>query len=132
MHKQVLSPARRTSRTGLRAALAVAVTGAAVALSVGAASAMPTDYVKDVKVDSGETLHLDGNKGTVTVKDPEHGVTNVLDLDKKRGPVDSRMDPNGTFTLQNDADGDPTVVYKHEGKTVRGIDFPQAPADLGR
>ncbi|WP_438483822.1 hypothetical protein [Streptomyces sp. S186] len=135
MRTQAKPSARRGKRTALRTTLAVAVTGAAVALPVGAASAMPTDYVKQVKVDSGDTLTLDGNTDTVTVKDPEHGVTGTLNVNKT-GPIQSRMDPNGTYTLvfpkpAAQADATPKVVYKHDGKTVKTFTFPKAPADLG-
>ncbi|MGD3112076.1 hypothetical protein [Streptomyces sp. YGL11-2] len=135
MHSQAMPTVRRWKRTALRTTLAVAVTGAAVALPVGAASAMPTDYVKQVRVGSGETVTLDGNTGTATVKDPEHGVTRVLNHDKA-GPVPSRMDPNGTFTLSEpkpaaQADATAKIVYRHDGKTVQTISFPKAPADLG-
>ncbi|MGV4926922.1 hypothetical protein K2224_32435 (plasmid) [Streptomyces sp. BHT-5-2] len=135
MRTQAKPSDRRGKRTALRTTLAVAVTGAAVALPVGAASAMPTDYVKQVKVDSGETVTLDGYSGTATIKDPEHGVTRVLNHDK-HGPVPSRMDPNGTFTLSEpkpaaQADATAKIVYRHDGKTVKTISFPKAPADLG-
>lgn len=75
LSKQAMPYARRPKRLGLHAALAVAVTGAALAIPVDAAVAMPTDYVKQVKADSGDTLTLDGNTDTVTVKDPStcHG-----------------------------------------------------------
>ncbi|MFE0186721.1 hypothetical protein [Streptomyces sp. NPDC059008] len=131
MPKQAMSDAPRAKRNGLRAALAVAVTGAALAVPTGAAFAMPTDYVKEVKVDSGETLTLDGNTGTATVKDPEHGVTGVMNEDKP-GPVQSRMDPNGTYTLTYpkpaaQADATPKVVYKHDGKTVKTFALPHGP-----
>ncbi len=96
---------------------------------------MPTDHVKQVKVDSGETITLDGNTDTATIKHPEHGVTRVLNHDKP-GPVPSRMDPNGTFTLSEpkpaaQADATTKIIYKHDGKTVKRISFPKAPADLG-
>ncbi|MFG2290159.1 hypothetical protein ACGFOU_29295 [Streptomyces sp. NPDC048595] len=131
MPKQATSDARRAKRNGLRAALAVAVTGAAVAVPAGAAFAMPTDYVKEVKVESGDTLTLDGNTSTATVKDPEHGVTGVMNVNKL-GPVQSRMDPNGTYTLvlpkpAAQADATPKVVYKHDGKTVKTFALPHGP-----
>jgi hypothetical protein len=115
----------------MRATLAVAVTGAALAVPAGAAFAMPTDYVKEVKVESGDTLSLDGNTRTVTVKDPEHGVTGVLNQ-HKTGPVPSHMDPNGTYTLvfpkpAAQADATPKVVYKHDGKTVKTFALPHGP-----
>ncbi|TJZ55572.1 hypothetical protein FCH28_09530 [Streptomyces piniterrae] len=130
MSKHAMSNAGR-KRTGLRAALAVAVTGAALAVPAGAAFAMPTDYVKEVKVDNGDTLELDGNNDTVTVKDPEHGVTGELNVNKT-GPVQSRMDPNGTYTLAfpkpaAQADATPKVVYKHDGKTVKTFALPHGP-----
>ncbi|MEU7436100.1 hypothetical protein AB0B07_35465 [Streptomyces sioyaensis] len=130
MSQPAMSPTRR-KRTGLRAALTVAVTGAALAVPVGAAFAMPTDYVKEVKVDNGDTLTLDGNTDSVTIKDPEHGVTGKLNVNRL-GPVDSRMDPNGTYTLQlpkpaAQADATPKVVYKHDGKTVKTFALPHGP-----
>lgn len=130
MSKHAMPPASR-KRTGLRTALAVAVTGAALAVPAGAAFAMPTDYVKEVKVESGDTLSLDGNTGTATVKDEEHGVTGVMNADKP-GPVQSRMDPNGTYTLTfpkpaAQADATPKVVYKHDGKTVKTFSLPHGP-----
>ncbi|WP_043263082.1 hypothetical protein [Streptomyces sp. CT34] len=129
MQTRTLPSSWRSKRNALRAALAVAVTGAAVALPVGAASAMPTEHVKTVKVDSGETVRLDGNTDTATIQDPEHGVTGKLNLNK-RGPIQSRMDPNGTFTLAfpkpaAQADATPKLVYKHDGKTVTTIAFPK-------
>jgi hypothetical protein len=41
----------------------------------------------------------------------------------KPGPVQSRLDPNGTYTLTcpkpaAQADATPKVVYKHDGETV--------------
>ncbi|KOT89050.1 hypothetical protein ADK86_30520 [Streptomyces sp. NRRL F-5755] len=124
--------ARRTKRTALRTALAVAVTGAAIALPVGTAAAMPTDYVKEVKTHSGETLELDGYTRSVSVQDREHGVTGVLNHDKP-GPVESRTDPNGTYTLvfpkpAAQADATPKVVYQHDGKTVQTFDLPKSSA----
>ncbi|SOE13879.1 hypothetical protein SAMN06272775_4848 [Streptomyces sp. 2323.1] len=131
MSNQAMPYARRPKRLGLHAALAVAVTGAALAIPVDAAVAMPTDYVKQVKADSGDTLTLDGNTDTVTVKDPEHGVTGVLNKHKP-GPVPSRMDTNGTYTLTfpkpaAQADATPKVVYKHDGKTVKTFALPHGP-----
>ncbi|MFI6764909.1 hypothetical protein [Streptomyces sp. NPDC050355] len=131
MPKQATSDARRAKRNGLRATLAVAVAGAALAVPTSAAFAMPTDYVKEVKVDNGDTLSLDGNTNTATVKDPEHGVTGVMNADKP-GPVQSGMDPNGTYTLTlpkpaAQADATPKVVYKHDGKTVKTFALPHGP-----
>ncbi|MFF4952800.1 hypothetical protein ACWC2K_24405 [Streptomyces chattanoogensis] len=130
MSQHAMSPARR-KRTGVRAALTVAVAGAALAVPATSAFAMPTDYVKEVKVDNGDTLELDGNNDTVTVKDPEHGVTGELNVNKT-GPVQSRMDPNGTYTLKfpkpaAQADATPKVVYKHDGKTVKTFALPHGP-----
>ncbi|MFF4607353.1 hypothetical protein ACFY12_32030 [Streptomyces sp. NPDC001339] len=124
-------PHTSRKRTGLRAALTVAIAGAALAVPATSAFAMPTDYVKEVKVDNGDTLELDGNTDTVTIKDPEHGVTGKLNVNKL-GPVDSRMDPNGTYTLQlpkpaAQADATPKVVYKHDGKTVKTFALPHGP-----
>ncbi|MFG2826949.1 hypothetical protein ACGFWI_05630 [Streptomyces sp. NPDC048434] len=126
-----MSSVRRPKRTGMRTALTVAVAGAALAVPAGAAVAMPTDYVKEVKVESGDTLTLDGNTRTATVKDPEHGVTGKLNQHKP-GPVPSRMDPNGTYTLvfpkpAAQADATPKVVYKHDGKTVKTFALPHGP-----
>ncbi|MFD9209642.1 hypothetical protein ACFVZM_25640 [Streptomyces sioyaensis] len=128
MFKQALPHARRLKRT----ALAVAVTGAAIALPTSTAVAMPTDYVKTVKVDNGDTLKLDGNNGSVTIQDPEHGRTGVLNKDKP-GPVPSWMDTNGTYTIAYpkpaaQADATPKVVYKHDGKTVQVFTFPKGPS----
>ena len=128
-------PSARRSKRGLRTALAVAVTGAALALPAGTAFAMPTDYVKEVKVGNGDTVTLDANTETASVEDSEHGVAGVMYRDKP-GPVQSQMDPNGTYTLTfpkpaAQADATPKVVYKHDGKTVKTFDFPKAPADDG-
>ncbi|ARF58477.1 hypothetical protein [Streptomyces gilvosporeus] len=136
MPKQAITRARRIKHKGLRTGLTVAIAGAAVALPAGAAFAMPTDYTKEVKVDNGDTLKLDGFGKKVTISDPEHGVTGSLSQNH-RGPVESHMDTNGTYTLvfpkpAAQADATPKVVYKHDGKTVKTFSLPQAPADLGR
>ncbi|KIZ15254.1 hypothetical protein [Streptomyces natalensis] len=136
MPKQAITRARRIKHKGLRTGLTVAVAGAAIALPATAAVAMPTDYTKEVKVDNGDTLKLDGYGKKVSISDPEHGVTGALS-ENKPGPVQSRMDPNGTYTLKlpkpaAQADATPTVVYKHDGKTVKTFSLPHAPADLGR
>ncbi|MEV0374995.1 hypothetical protein AB0I10_35365 [Streptomyces sp. NPDC050636] len=54
----------------MRTALAVAVTGAALALPAGTAFAMSTDYVKEVKVGNGDTIKLDSKTETAGVEDP--------------------------------------------------------------
>ncbi|MBO8185263.1 hypothetical protein [Streptomyces spirodelae] len=138
MSTQANSHAGRSRRTGRRIALAVAATGvagAALALPAGTAVAMPTDYVKEVKVGNGDTLVLDGNTTTVGVEDPEHGVAGVM-YREKPGPVQSQMDPNGTYTLTfpkpaAQADATPKIIYKHDGKKVKTINFPQAPDHRG-
>src|SRR5438309_470841 len=78
MPKQALTHARRIKHKGLRTGLTVAVAGAAIALPATAAVAMPTDYTKEVKVDNGDTLKLDGFGKKVSISDPEHGVTGSL------------------------------------------------------
>ncbi|WP_030663830.1 hypothetical protein [Streptomyces rimosus] len=137
MTTQAMPHARRPERTALRTALAVAVTGTAIALPTSTAFAAPGGgHVKEVKAQSGETLKLDGKSGSVSVQDPEHGFTGVLNHDKP-GPVQSRMDPNGTYTLvfpkpAAQADAATKVVYKHDGKTTQTFDLPKGSAADGR
>ncbi|MGW8374772.1 hypothetical protein [Streptomyces sp. ODS28] len=121
MRKQTMPSMRRFRRTGARAALGATVTAAALAVPAGAAFAMPTDYVKEVKADSGETLKLDSKAYTATVSDPEHGVTGQVNPDS--GPVQSRMDPNGTFTMKH-THGKTKIIYKHDGRTAQTFAFP--------
>src|SRR5207244_11147378 len=66
-----LTHARRIKHKGLRTGLTVAMAGAAIALPATAAVAMPTDYTKEVKVDNGDTLKLDGFGKKVSISDPE-------------------------------------------------------------